>query len=529
MNQGNEQVLGNPKSVGSWKEKLSRIPKKKVGIILGIVIVLIILLLVGIKLFTKKEKLKYENFRLTDAFFIENENGEYALFNESGKQLTEFTFSSVDSFYGGVTKVSNKNGEDALINEKGKYVIPFTKDYIHHNYSLYKISNDETQKDTLLNFQGKKIMEDTYLTIETFSDYALYLVQTVKDVEEKKERVFNYQGKQIDTVPAGTYSISSEIYDGYITLMNEDTTYVYQLDMGKKILTTDGKYCMAGAQEGTILLSSCSSWYESDEVKKYKVIQKGKEKYSLSKEECNASLTEKGEVICRNSDGTYDFVDGKGTIQENHIAGYLSSKDYVVEDKDTHEIHFYQNGKEVSSVSCATYEASLEDGYILRNYTYGDCDVESGYIYYSKKGEKLSDRYYAASPWDENGYAIVASEYQDYYLIDKDFKKVSDSYQRIRNYGKLYLASKEKDYELLDNHQKILETGIEEYDTATATKKKEIFIGVEKDGKVTVYNATTQKKVGEVEGKDIRFTDHYYLLGNVYYSYQTGKSFYTAN
>ncbi len=509
------------------KWKISKEKGKKIGFVAAIVLVSFFLLW-GIGRFLFRDKrIPYEDFKKTDAFFLSNEEGLYALFQESGEQLTDYLFSSTDTFYGGVTRVQNEKGEYALLNQRGKFLLNFSDRYLYRYYSLYKIAGDEGKKDILLNYRGKQTLEEKVISVNNFSSYALYLVQILGDVEKKRVRVYDYTGKKIDTLDADNYSISEEVIHGYVTLSTAEKTILYNVNEGKKVTTLEGKYCVSNATEDTVLLSSCAYFNEEDQDRNYKVVKDGKERYTLEKDTCQATLTDKGEIVCKGTDSFYRFVDSKGKIGKEKATAYLDSKNYVViEDNNA---TFYEKGKKKKTASCLAYSATTEDGYIMQSYPYGECKNEkTGYFYYNKKGEKKSERYLSATIFDENGLAIVSKESGSYYLINRDFKKVSNEYSRIRAVNGFYLVYRDDKYQLIDKKEKVLEEGIKDYTTSVALKSEEAFIGLIKDDEVVVYNMTKKKKVGEAKGTSIVLMNHYYVVGKEYYSYLNGKSFYTA-
>ncbi len=524
MNEEKEMKLREKKKRTFPNIKMKKETIKKLGVFFFLLLLFVLLVLGIKKVFFQGSRIAYEEFKKTDAFFLPNEKGVYALFNESGKQLTDYEFSSFDTFYGGITRVETEDGKYVLLDQKGKTVGQFSNQYLYRYYSLYKVNDEKKEKEYLLNYRGKSILEDKVLSVNNFSSYALYLVQTLKDIEKKKMRVYDYLGKKIDTLDADNYSISENIMNGYVTLSTAEKTILYNIDKGKKITELEGKYCILDAKGDTVLLSSCAYWNEEDKLKNYKVVKDKKERYTLEKETCLASLTDEGEVLCKDTMGAYHFVHGKGEIGDEEASGYFNSKTYV-KVLDNQAI-FYESNKERNKVSCLAYSATTLDGYIMQSHSYGDCNEASGYFYYDKKGNKKSDRYLSATVFDENGLAVVSSKSGSYYLINKDFKQVSKEYSRIRSFNGYYLVYENEQYQLLDKNQKVLEKDIRDYTTSSALREEEMFLGLMKENQVVVYNATKKKKVGEASGTRVTLLNHYYVVDKDYYSYQNGKSFY---
>ena len=81
---------------------------------------------------------------LTTSFFIKNKDDKYAMFNDSGKKLTDFIYSSVESIYNGAVKVKDENDKVAILNEKGKYIVkPGKYKTIIQNGGIFKVEEKE--------------------------------------------------------------------------------------------------------------------------------------------------------------------------------------------------------------------------------------------------------------------------------------------------------------------------------------------------------------------------------------------------
>ena len=120
----------------------SKLKKKKFKKIFGIVLIGLVLIVVAnfvFKLIFKKEPMTFEKLGQTEAFFLMNDAGYYALFNEDGKQLTEFEFETTGDFYGGVARVRSKDGKTGRVVE------------INILKKTYKI---KTEEDEIIEMEG---------------------------------------------------------------------------------------------------------------------------------------------------------------------------------------------------------------------------------------------------------------------------------------------------------------------------------------------------------------------------------------
>lgn len=53
--------------------------------------------------------------------------------------------------------------------------------------------------------------------------------------------------------------------------------------------------------------------------------------------------------------------------------------------------------------------------------------------YYNIKGERLNkENYVDVTSFNDEGYAIVSEDEENYYAINKDFQKVTDEYNNIK-------------------------------------------------------------------------------------------------
>ncbi len=511
------------------KNIFKNMDKKKVFLIGGIIVVLGIVIFFLVRNIMKgKNQYPYENISDTSAFFLQNREGYYALFNEDGKQLSNFIFDSKSSFYGGVAKVSTKDGMYGIVREDGKYLVELSNHYISNYQSIFSITTESPKKSYVVNYKGDKVLEGAEVSIHSFYDAAIYYVEVKANekAEVKSVQVLNHRGDIIDTIPNKDYFTTSTPSEGYTTLSDGEKTYVYNIDKGKKVAEVEGGYCVSQAYGNVVILSSCSSWYSQDTANNYVVLDNGRKKYTMDKSECNLSILEDGTVVCYQPSGENAFVKPNGELSSERFKKAFSSKNYVVEENGKYT--FYANGKKEKTVGCASISFYLEDGYILRNRTYGECaSEESGYAYYNVKGEKVSDTFYSATIFDDNGLAIVSTDSNNYYLMNSKYKKITDAYTKIRGVGNLYVVTKNQNNMLMDKEGKIIAEGFHDFNSVSRHQNQEKFVSVTYDDKTLIYDGITGKEIGEVSGTSVSLEEHYYVYGDHYYSYNTGKEFYT--
>lgn len=516
--------------------------KKKILKIVGIIVILAALIagvFFAIKLLFGNKGYTFETFTETDSFFIYND-GKYALFNEDGKQLSEFVFDDVGDFHGGVAVVRHTDGRDGVIKENGKYLIDLSEESIYDYYGLINVVNYDVENfgEKLLNYKGKAVVEAFEVDVDSFASGALFIVTSYDPKLNKTYHILNYAGKDMGTLAdADEYSHYS--YDGeYVTLISEDKTVLYNIEKAKKILETDGNYCVTDGTDKAVILNSCSiSWSSSDTEETYKVVLNNKVAYTVDSSEYSLSLTEDGKVLRREQYGTYyTLLDDKGNVKQENIIGFLNGKNYIVEEDD--RLMFYKNNERKNIVDCASYYQNADENtYIIKVDRYADgCkdDINNQYTYYNAAGENLSDPYYSATGFNKDGRAIVGTENLEKYLINDKYEIVSSKHYSIKSAGYLYIVWDE-DYNqaLMDRDGNLLEKVVLSYDTYGDPEKDDSFVAVSpKEDTYVIYNSKTGKKITTVEGEYLDLYKHYFVVDrdgkDYYYSYYTGKNFYSV-
>lgn len=517
--------------------------KKKMFKVVGIIALLAVLAAViffVIKFFFGKDGYTFETLSKTNSFFLANEEGNYALFNEDGKQLTDFDFEDVGTFYGGVAAVSHTDGRDGVIKEDGKYLVELSEESVYDYYGLLNVvSYDEKNfGEKLINFEGKEIASGLELDIDYYSSGALYIITTYDAKMNKTHKLVNYAGKDMGTL-SNPDEFTHSSYDGqYVTLISEEKTLLFDIEKGKKILETEGTYCVTDGTDKAVVLNSCSiDWWSDDEENTYKIVLNNKVAYTIDSEEYSVLLTEDGQVLRRAyADEYYTLLDEKGKVKQEGIIGYQNGKNYIVEEKD--RLMFYKNGERKNIVDCASYYQNADENtYIIKVDRYADgCkdDINNQYSYYNLAGEKLSESYYSAASFNGNGRAIVGTENLEKYLINDKYEVVSGKHYSIQSAGYLYIVWDE-DYNqaLMDKDGNLLEKVVLRYATYGNPEKDDSYIAVvPEDETFVVYNSKTGKKITTVKGDYLDLYEHYFVVDrddkDYYYSYKTGESFYSV-
>ena len=513
------------KNIKDEKKEISEKPKKKnkIGLLIKILILLLIVTAItifAIKIFTKKADYK-DKATYTTSFFIRNNKGKYALFNEKGKKITDFIYDSANSLINDSALVYKEKEGYAVINNKGKKIVPFGEyNYITSYSGLYKVRSDKGYK--LLDSKGKTILDAEDIDVSSYGEDYPFIVVTVDnqvkllsyDAKTIKDFKLDKSAKQPTVNHVGEYA--TIFYNGENVVFNSRT---------KKIITTfknDVHYCVNTASEnGKILsLNTCASWFETVSEKGHILLVKGTVN-DLSKK-CDSLQIYENTPICLSSSGEY-FIDINGKNAKvgekiNSRSAFVDSKNYVTRDDKTFKLVFYKNNKKVK-----TMDATLSVTGYMNNDMYV-LYVDGSYEYYNLDGKKvIKDSFKHASSFDKNGLARVSKDGSTYYLINEKGKKISDEYNSISLFEKYYQVTN-KDAKKGIINKKGKEIVSPKYKTINVRiiRDTNYCIAVDESGKYSLYNLDKNKLIKE--SKDtMTINEHYIKVAGKKTSYYTYK------
>lgn len=500
------------------------IEKEKIKIIFRLIVILAIIFIsffVITKFFLKKETYK-DKATYSNAFFIKNSKGKYALFNESGKKLTNFAFDSASSFISNVALVHNDKEGYAIINNKGKNIVPYGKyNYISSYSGLFKVRSDKGYK--LLDSKGNTLIDSDTIEINSFGeDYPFNIV-----IADNEVKIISYDGKTIKSFKENKSAksptvnhideIATFFYDGKNVIFNTKT---------KKIITefkNQNHYCINGMSEDKkiLTLNSCVSWFESQEKVNYIVVVKNN--ITDLSDDCNNITLYDDVIVCTSSTGNR-IVNIKGNKAKlgnkvNSRVGFIDEKNYVVKDNDTNKIDFYKNNKKVKTMDASL--SSIGKVYSGLYVIY----VDNGYEYYNKEGKQaIKENYKQASSFDKNGVARVSKDGINYYLINKKGKKISAEYTHISNYGEYYQVTNNKNLKgIIDKKGKEIIPCKYTNINIRELRDKYYAIGSIDDSKYALYDLSSEKLIKEAKNT-ITINEHYIKVSGTKTSYYTYKN-----
>lgn len=500
---------------------------KKIMIIIGIcAIVAIILIAIIVK------NNKTTDIEESKSFFLKNDEGKYALFGEDGKRKTDFIFTEANDFFNKLSCVKNDKGQEAVIDENGKYFIrPGKHDYISQAGSLFAVDIDDDFNYKVINSKKQNILQGGLSLDVDILDYISYIT-AVSDGE--KTKIVDYDGRLYDTYNEDYGDAeTAESDDNIVAVACEKKVYVYNLKTRKKLCEFEPKYEISRFENINV---ESSDEYNAFAIKlsrddePYRIYRNNKLLLTLSTDECDGGFEfyKNGfSYELDNKDGRR-VVDNKGKEIVDEASIIIDGDSYVKEDSDY--ITFYDNNKETKKFSKKDYkdvwEAEYNDVIIMVS-----DDTEE---YYNIKGERLNKANYVdVTSFNDEGYAIVSEDEENYYAINKDFQKVTDEYNNIKMInGKNWIVKRDgKNYLLKENENKI-EEGFTEYIHYDSYEQYYI---LDYDNSCKIFDAEKGKIVMEldVDPSEVTMHKHYVLVRNDegladYYSYANGKKFFTT-
>lgn len=504
---------------------------------------------------------------LTDskAFSLEDKQGNEAIFDVDGKQVTQFEFSSVGEFVNGATNVEKITGENGIISASGKMLVDYGQcRTISQIGSFYRCVQEDFY-DSLLDSQGKEVLKENadlhFDIVETASDYGYVTVRTEAEDDSGEEDVnfvvYDYKGKNLLTFAADIndreepYALANK---DYVSLNYKNTTYIFDIAQSKLLLTLQSERMYINdvnlLTAGELTLTSYNGKdYEyhyrhdvddRDATRTYKFVKDGEVKYDKTTENHYSNLSFEGNnVVFQDDDDVFVLdIDGNEALKVGYTI-YQDYNNYVSLNSETRKADLYIDGNLKETFNCGY----IQGGYALQGiYLLDDCrdygnEVSVDKMFVASNGTRLNDKLYMyAFPFDENGYAVVTEDNQNYYLINTKGEKVSDDYSNDRSSTKIFAVEGTKNLYIgvdKDGCETIFEAGgtpLISGDSITAGSiKAGSFAFIRDNTKYIVYDLKKKSEVGTFDSKP--FSMEYYFKvddehSEKYYSYTTGKMFY---
>lgn len=497
--------------------------------IIAVLIVVIFGLLVFklISVVTKDER----DPEVSSSFFIKNKDDKYAMFNDKGKQLTDFIYDSVEEIYNGVAKVKDKDGKFAILNEKGKYVVkPGKYSSIQQNGGLFKVEEKENVYN-LLDSKGNKLLKKNNFDIKSNS----YLYAATIVLNRNRYVVYTYKGKKVYTFKVNedlkneggeetAVAPASSNFKEYVSVFYDGVTVIFNAKTGRIIKKIEGEeqYCINNASEdGHILaLNSCTTWYEESENPQYKLLVNGKLKDKDG--ECDSVGINGDNLVCTKN-GVGHLLDKKFNILDTDLSlmSYKDTKNYAV--KSGNDVIILRNNKNVKKLenSVLSDKGYTELGIYL---IYKD----SEYTFYNENGEELfGKKFKKALTFDSNGLARVSEDGENYYFINAKGKKVGDYIDASYQTKEFYVITKSNKRGVFNAKGDILVDAIYE-NIEIKTVNDKFYAFMKKGDEYSLFSLDKKKETLKLDKAPL-FFEHYVKLEKddktTYYTYDGKKLF----
>ena len=534
----NEQSTNN--SNNNFNKEIASNRKSKNKLVL--VIILGIMVALGIVVFfcLKKNDATNKEFDInySTSFFVKDSNGKYALFNDDGKKLTDFAFTSTSNFVNG-TALVKKDDAYGIINANGKMTTDFGKyEYITTAAGMYQVRSDNHYY--LINGDGKILYDMENMDLDTFIGVGTYSL--LEDKNSMTYKVLNYEGKIMISFPINKNAEddpSTNEKDGYVSIFYNNKNYILNPMTGKEIVSFDSnlKYCISNIEENgkIITLNSCVPWYQSQEKTYHKLFKDGK-LYDLA-DKCEEFKYSDGFFVCTNDYQNY-LLDSNLNIGINTSSkAYIDNNTYAMEKAGSFNgVDFYSNGSIVKNVECRVLKENgyMKNGlYILGTYYSNTCGTDFGtYEYYKSNGENAFGKSFArAEKFDKNGLAKVSDDKKSYYLIDANGKKISQDYDNILLNLDYYIVTKDDLEGIIDKDGKVVADCLYSRINITENQNKKYATLITSDKKYIIYDLEKKSELLTLDSSP-SFNLHYISVSkggkNIYYTYK-GNMFYETN
>lgn len=460
---------------------------------------------------------------LSNSFFLSNNEGNYALFNYDGKQLTDFEYKVGHEVINGSAIVENSEYESAIISDTGKILVDFgVYKIIDRRGSLYVVE-DEEYNQYLLDSSGKQIKKLVGETVTSYrNEYHYVLLESETDYT-----VLDYNGKKIvsfDKVDSDDVeSPITHSSENYATIFYNNTNYIINTLEKKLIHSFNEKqnYCINEVSDDNtiVVLSACTPIWGEEVPNNFKVFKNNKLKFELNNSDCSNIVPRGDNIVCYYTDDYsvgYDIIlddNGQKTIEMSneinfsgkHIRNaYINEDNYAQSTGDiTDGVDIYHNGTK-THIDCMRLSENryMHSGiYILQSFSRdeGSCQgTESGYKLYNQDGTPIDNVLYKE-----------AFRFNTLNLAQVKYNKEDELTTLINNKGEALLTG-------------------EKFNEIRSGKLGEIYVSVTNDAICTTYQLDTKKEVAKTT-KCPWYGENYFSIeeeGKIkYYSYSTGELF----
>lgn len=306
----------------------------------------------------------------TSSFYAKEKSGErYALFDgKNEKKLTDYTITRATAFINKLSVVENESSEEGVMNDAGEMVIAYGKyKDIQPAGTLFEVKKEGEDNALLIDRNGKTVAipngatewitlnSASYVTSPNFRPWQqyearLHPVVAIKEGEEEKTVVLNFNGKEIFSTTESLTQINSR--DSIYTIFrSSDKTFVVDSRAGKLVTELDKKSAsLIPADDDTAVIPIGGTIGKPDT---YVFIHNGTIKGELPGETCERisfeTLPGDGSrvIFCHGPGRDHKLLNSDGTTIAEGSMFY--TKDTYISHKDE-TVSFHKAGSVVATV-----------------------------------------------------------------------------------------------------------------------------------------------------------------------------------
>lgn len=469
-------------------------------------------------------------------FMITRDNTLYALYNQDGKRLTDYSYKTFEEIKDVGYIITDSKDQKGFISLKGDEVIaPGTYETLEAVdqmlYASKKVEqkNDENKEEEKKTVNTGFIQTNFYIlngkgeVLYTADDKTGIKKSGLPIIKQNNEYIVLYhKGEELykgidEAIYAQQDNYSQSVVIGYKDY--EQFYYYDEKDEKNNIelsINEKGTFKIMDQNEDGVILN--------DKAQKNMVYVdlKNRQYYANKIDVKDAYFDDSKNIILLSGNNTFVYHIGKTPVLMNSY--YVSSLEYAARATDVYgPHHLYKDGK--STADLKDFQLYPEAKHIYSE-IFPVYKRDTGFLYYNFDGQNvIKDVYLDAEPFDSNQRAIVKANDKGYSIIDdKGQVLTKDYYYQIKYIGSSYYAVYNETgmFGIVDLDGK--EVFPVEYTSlpkeAIVSYDEENYMILSKNGRTYVYDTKDDMKVIFSNESDVVLNQKgYFIAGNEYYTF----------
>lgn len=371
--------------------------------------------------------------------FVQDED-HYALCDMEGDLKTKFIYDDYKAV-GTSGYIVQEGKKYSYLSIDGETLIKAQKNVQLEAIDQMIIAKDKDKNYTIYNNEGKQLYKSGKKVKIILSGLPIIY-------QDKKYTVLDGNGDILET--SKNEVLKTSLFEtSAISISYEKSTVLYDVTSGEGYTAKlAGEYEIQDYDKdnGFVL-------YDATHKKVALVSRKGDVKFEKEADLDEVSFKGKSLVAKKEEDTFVLSLDGK--VYQKVESYYQDAQNYLVKNPAyIYGPHQFVHDSEIKD---------LEGVQLNPETTYTSHDIfpvyvkDKGYQYYNFEGKKMiKTTYQSAADFDSNDLAVVSKDDQEFYLIDKKGKKISQKYVEIQHISGQYYAAYEtaSKYEIIDKDGK---------------------------------------------------------------------------